>query len=59
MLFQGRQSMQRDLCHISMTSRKFASELKSGPWCCDPDENRTGHPPVLIPLFLGISFQGI
>ena len=59
MLFQDRQSMQRDLCHTPKISRRFASEWRSGPWCCDPDENRTLHPPVLIPLFLGISFQGI
>ena len=59
MLFQDRQSMQKDLCHTPKISRRFASEWRSGPWCCAPYENRTGCPPVLIPLFLGISFQGI
>ena len=59
MLFQDRQSMQRDLCPTPKISRRFASQGKFGPWCYDPDENRTDHLPVLIPLFLGISFQGI
>ena len=59
MLFQHRQSTQRDLCHTPKISRRFASEWKFGPWCCDKDKNPTRHPPVLIPLFLGISFQGI
>ena len=59
MLFQDRQSMQRDLCHTPKISRRFASEWRFDPWCCDPDENRTNYLPVLIPLYLGISFQGI
>ena len=54
MLFQDRQTMQRDLCHTPKISRRFASEWRLGPWCCDPDENCTDHYPVLIPLFHGI-----
>ena len=59
MLFQDRQSMQRDLPHTTKISRRFSSEWRSDPWCCDLDKNRTDHLPVLIPLFLGICFQGI
>ena len=59
MLFPDRQSMQRDLSHPAKISRRFASERRFGPWYCDPNENRTDHLPVLIPLFLGIFFQGI
>ena len=51
--------MQRDLCHTPKISRRFASKWRFGPWCYDPDENRTDHLPVLITLFLGISFQDI
>ena len=36
MLFQDRQSMQRDLCHTPKISRRFASEWRFGPSCCDP-----------------------
>ena len=38
--FQDQLSMQRDLCHTPKISRRFASEWRFGPWCCDPDENR-------------------
>ena len=51
--------MRRDLCHTPKINRRFASERRSGPRCCDPDENCTGHSPILIPLVLDISSQGI
>jgi len=41
MLIQGQPSMQTGLCHIPKISQRFASELRSGPWCCDLVKKRT------------------
>ena len=58
MPFLDQQSMRRHPLKTPRISQRFASEGKFGPWCCDLDENHAGHLPTLIPLFLGISFQG-
>ena len=44
--FSDQQSMRRHPLHTPRISQKSVSEWKFGQWCCDLDENHTGHFPT-------------